>query len=195
MIDVAVRLCGEQGYDKTTVEQIAAAADVSPRTFSRYFATKDAVVLTLIEDLVTAVAHEIAEIPPEVPALETLKRAHVNVLTAVAAGQAGALTAERIVLMLRIVNSTPGLKAVATEFRPRPTSVAMARRLGLPEADPYLQLVIAVWSAVVSTACGDLVTGRDGLELGPELMAKRIETTYADFLDLTTDVPRLAARV
>ena len=46
----------KQGYELTTVEQIAAAADVSPRTFSRYFPTKDAVFLTLIDDY----AHEVA---------------------------------------------------------------------------------------------------------------------------------------
>ena len=41
----AMRLFQEQGYDETTIEEIAEAAEISPSTFFNYFPTKEDVVL------------------------------------------------------------------------------------------------------------------------------------------------------
>lgn len=188
LIDAAVQLCLTQGYENTTVEQIAADAEVSPRTFSRYFATKDAVILTLLEDLVDHVAAELAGFPLAMPVFEALHCAHVNVLREVSKGAVPGLTTERIVLMLRIINSTPALKAAATDFRPMPTVRALAERMQTGLDDRRMWMVMAVWSAIIVTACGDLVVDRDGLQLGPDLMVARLEAMFADFTELTAQL-------
>jgi AcrR family transcriptional regulator len=69
----ALRLFREQGYSQTTVEQIAAAAEVSPSTFFRYFPTKEDVVLFDATD--PLIMDRLAGEPPEVGAIEALRRA------------------------------------------------------------------------------------------------------------------------
>ena len=62
----ALRLFREQGYNETTVEQIAEAAEVSPSTFFRYFPTKEDVVLFDALDplLIEAFRRQPAELSP-----------------------------------------------------------------------------------------------------------------------------------
>jgi AcrR family transcriptional regulator len=69
----ALRLFREQGYEATTVEQIAAAAEVSPSTFFRYFPTKEDVVLYDPFDPLLIAALE-AE-PPELTPMQAIREA------------------------------------------------------------------------------------------------------------------------
>jgi AcrR family transcriptional regulator len=69
----ALRLFREKGYDDTTVEQIAEAAEVSPSTFFRYFPTKEDVVLQDDMDLLWLEA--IQEQPPELAPIAALRAA------------------------------------------------------------------------------------------------------------------------
>jgi AcrR family transcriptional regulator len=49
LMEAALRLFREQGYDTTTVEQITETADVAKSTFFNYFETKDAILPALVE--------------------------------------------------------------------------------------------------------------------------------------------------
>jgi AcrR family transcriptional regulator len=188
LIDAAVELCLRQGYENTTVDQIAARADVSPRTFCRYFPSKEAVVMTLLDGLIDAVERELAAVPPEVPVLRALKDAHITVLRSVSSGGVPELTSDRIVLMLQIINSTPALKAAAAAFPSTAALSVLSERMGVPADHPRLRLVSATWASVIVTACGDLVSDGDGVQLGPELMADRIDEIWSEFSDLANEL-------
>ncbi len=69
----ALRLFREQGYHATTVEQIAAAAEVSPSTFFRYFPTKEDVVLQ--DDMETLMMEAFDRQPPEVGLVAAVRAA------------------------------------------------------------------------------------------------------------------------
>jgi AcrR family transcriptional regulator len=69
----ALRLFRSQGFDATTVEQLAAAADISPSTFFRYFPTKEAVVL--YDAIDPRVADVFRAQPPDLSVIEAIRRA------------------------------------------------------------------------------------------------------------------------
>ncbi len=100
----AMALFKDQGYDRTTVEQIAAAAEVSPSTFFRYFPNKEDVVLQDDYDALLIAAFHAQDV--EIPPLQALRNAIGEVFLSMPEGQQ-AQEAERI----RLVIAVPDLRA------------------------------------------------------------------------------------
>jgi AcrR family transcriptional regulator len=104
----ALRLFAEKGYEATTVDQIAAAAEISPSTFFRYFKTKEDLV---VEDEYDAMMEAgLRDRPPEMPALpairETVRLAFAQMTTADRA---------KLLERSRLIFSVPALRARSVE--------------------------------------------------------------------------------
>lgn len=174
----------ERGYGNTTVEQIAAAAEVSPRTFSRYFPTKDAVMMTVLDDLVHAAVAELAGIDTRVPPLTALARAHSQALRRVPSGEVTELTTHRLVLMVNVISSSSALRLAAAATRLHPLVVAVAARMGIDPTDRRVALIVSVWGAITAAAWGQLVIGPGDYANCAVIMADRLDLAFGEFADI-----------
>ncbi len=100
----AMRLFTEQGYDATTIEQIADAAEVSQSTFFRYFPTKEDVVL--LDDYDPLIDKLILERPADEPAIAAVRAGLIGAIQASFA-EDEALIRDRLRFML----SVPAIRA------------------------------------------------------------------------------------
>lgn len=76
---VALALFAAQGFEETTVEQIAAAAGVSRRTFFRYFDSKAAVLFSEFDSEVVELRAAFAAVPESVALMTAIRRVVVGV--------------------------------------------------------------------------------------------------------------------
>jgi AcrR family transcriptional regulator len=157
----ALRLFREQGYAETTVEQIAAAAEVSPSTFFRYFPAKEDTVLT---DLMDRQTFEIMiDAPAELTPLAALKYA-----VGVAFQD---MSDEHLQLeMVRndLIRSVPELRRGMLMELTRPRDLlaeAVAVRLGRPVDDPDLRMWAAAVMGVMMTLALEEHSGDPGASL------------------------------
>lgn len=81
----AFRLFREQGYTETTIEQIAAAAEISASTFFRYFPTKEQLVLA--DDLDPLLIDAIRAQPHDIPPLTAFRNAVAGVFAELPAAE------------------------------------------------------------------------------------------------------------
>jgi AcrR family transcriptional regulator len=83
--DAAIDLFDRQGYDETTVEEIVAAAGVSPRSFFRYFASKSDLMARGVLEYGAAIVAAIDACPPSWPLARVFRHTVLDVARSTAA--------------------------------------------------------------------------------------------------------------
>ncbi len=148
--EAALRLGAERGLDRVSVDDIAARADVSPRTFFNYFASKDDAVVGLDPAGPADQAAAFAARPPEESPVEAMR--------AIAREGAVRMAEDPQLwpLRLQVVETNPALVAkLAAAFgeSDRVLATAIAERTGTRvDADPLPLLLAGVAGAAMRTS-------------------------------------------
>ncbi|MFJ6804504.1 TetR family transcriptional regulator [Streptomyces anulatus] len=182
LTEAALQLMAREGFDAVTVDAIAAAAGVSKRTFFRYFASKEDVVVRFLADMGAGMRAELAARPAAEPPSEALRHA---VWVAMAACADGVEHSGRALRVVQLILRTPALRARFLEHQAQwcdDLAVETADRLGLdPEADLAPRL-----AAGAALAAFDTVLRRwsdsDGVE-DPAALTDRAFAFLAPALD------------
>ncbi|SEO88941.1 TetR family transcriptional regulator [Paenibacillus sp. OV219] len=127
----ALRLFKEQGYQATTIEQIAEASEISPSTFFRYFATKEALVLE--DDYDPVLIRAFQRQSPELTPIQAFRAAIREGFDEISEEEKAALQ-ERI----RLTMSVPELRAASllhTNDTLMIFTEILSERLGIPKQD------------------------------------------------------------
>jgi AcrR family transcriptional regulator len=155
---VTLDLVAERGFGHVTIEDIAAAADVSPRTFFNYFPSKEAAVFGTDTERTESLRRRlIFQASPDESALAALRAALVAEARA-RAEDIGDLGGDTTTWLCRIkaAHVDPSLRAAVSAHMAsveRAIADALAERLGTdPEQDPYPTLLAATGSGVLRAA-------------------------------------------
>ena len=131
---IALRLFAERGFDSTTIEQVAAAAGVSERTFFRYYTTKASVLWSDFETEVETIRAALGSVADDVPMMDAIRGA------VVAANHYHADDVPEMRLRMHLIATVPALSFSAAEHYEaweRAISEFAGRRLGQPAASLY----------------------------------------------------------
>ncbi|MFJ5923170.1 TetR family transcriptional regulator [Kitasatospora sp. NPDC092948] len=142
----AFRLFAEQGWEATTVDRIAAAAEVSPSTFFRYFPTKEDLVLTDEYDPLMAAA--IRARPADEPFLTSAREVLVGLVRRIAEQERAELY-ER----MRLTASVPALRIRMLDGTGGPTGMLLdllTERAGLDAPTLELRITAAAIGAALT---------------------------------------------
>lgn len=150
----AVRLAVERGFDEVRVEDIAAAVDVSPRTFNNYFSSKAEAIAARQLERGRAIADALRARPADEPLWESITEA---VVERYALGQDESGPDRRWVDGVRLMMSEPALQGEvlkATAAAALELATAVAERTGTDARDMYPRLVAGAVLAVAQV-CTD----------------------------------------
>ncbi|MFI7288200.1 TetR family transcriptional regulator [Streptomyces anulatus] len=131
--DAAIAMFLERGFDKVSVAEVAAAADISKPTLFRYFPAKEDLVLHRFADHEDESARVVTERPPDEGPLDALRRHFLDGLDR-RDPVTGLCDVPEVLKFHRLLYGTPSLVARMYAYQGR-SEAALARALGggLPE--------------------------------------------------------------
>jgi AcrR family transcriptional regulator len=184
LADAALRLFAENGFDATTIDELADEAEVSKTTFFRFFPAKEAAGIEAEAEVWTAYLSALAERPWSGTVLAGL---HDTLAAAVTGLDAS--WDERFLATRRLIAGEPALLAYVQHYRATvqgQVADRLAARLGLGADDLRLhilaELAVATWS----------IAGREWVRNGGRGGRKALLKRFDDAVNAIPDSLSLA---
>jgi AcrR family transcriptional regulator len=166
----------ERGFEATTLDDIAAAADISRRSFFHYFASKEDVVFAWQEEITAALIAAVAARPTAESMLTAAENAILTMVRQLEPGEA--------IAMAQLKRDNPALQArdqVKYEKLERALADALAKRTGHKTEKLKARLVAMI--ATGAMRIGGELWATEGAREKPEAQAKRIFAAIRAILD------------
>jgi AcrR family transcriptional regulator len=174
LIDAAVELFERHGYDKTTIADIAAAVDISPRTFFGYFASKEDLLFTDPDARVQTTLRAIEQRAPDEGPVEVLLRALRE-----GAESNDDMVGNMAQLRLRLIRSVPALRGRALQLQ-HDGQAEIAQRLHAAFPDELDEVesaaLVGAFVGAITAALQVLLRDRDP---DPDLVQQRLRQATA----------------
>jgi AcrR family transcriptional regulator len=173
---VAMELFLARGFEATTLDDIAAAADISRRSFFHYFASKEDLVLAWQDGSTDAMIAAIAARPADEPMLTAAENAIL--------AMARQFKPEEALAMARLKRETPALRArepAKYEKMERAMAAALAARTSDPAEQLRARLVAMITTGAIRLASEKWMA--EGAEEGPEVLVRRTFNDIRAILD------------
>jgi len=160
----AMSLFLERGFEATTLDDIAAAAEVSRRSLFHYFASKEEIVFSTKADFPGLIVEAIGRRPVDEPLLDMVENALVDL--------AQRYVSEPARRLARLIHDTPALSAgdqAKYEKVEHVLAKALADRKGRPETDIDCRVTASAAIAILKLSTHAWLAGDDA---GPDTFGK-----------------------
>src|ERR1700750_3519420 len=182
LFQAAMDLFTAKGYDRTAVREITDAVDVSERTFFRYFASKEDLVVSFIRERTELFLGFLAARPAAEEPLTAIRGAFHDSLAEQVSVAGGPGEFETYLSVIRLIEATPALLAANFRFlhdhEDELVGVLAAREGVDPATERRPRLLAALLGAIGFLASREW---REQGSPGPEAMAASFDA-YADQL-------------
>ncbi|MEU7007196.1 TetR family transcriptional regulator [Streptomyces sp. NPDC046332] len=180
LLRVALELFTTQGYEQTTVDEIADAVEVSQRTFFRYFTSKEEVAFAVQRMVEEHFVQALVERPAQEGPLDAMRNAVLASWDTIGEAIMEVVPVDMYLRTFQMIESTPALLAAhlrrTTEMEDTIARVVAEREGVDMDEDPRPRIVVAAFSGVMRVT-GQL-WGR-----GTDLSLEGIRALTADHLD------------